>query len=271
MQAFGVGVSWEERPIVGEGIQVDLRGVLTALAERLACTRTGLLLTVDELQGLHLPDARELAVAVQHITRRELLPMAFVGAALPDIEAMVLNDRGMTFFQRCARARLLPLEPADTELALRRPITDAGRAIEDEALEIIVKASRGHPFTIQLLGYHSWETAVESLAAPRIDLGHARVAILEAEWAELEQIVKPIWSGLSEMDRSFLTAMALDDERSTIVDIAHRLGRSTNYAQHYRRRLIDAGVIIAAGRGGVRFVHHATRDWLSTLGGGPPT
>lgn len=269
VQAFGVGVSWEDRSWAASGLGVDLRGALTELARRLADVRTGLLLTVDELQGLDLLDARELAVSLQHITRRELLPVAFVGAALPEIESTLLNDRGMTFFQRCARANIGPLEPTDTELALRRPISDAGREIDNEALRMIVEASRGHPYTIQLLGYHGWEMAFADPAAPeasRIEVEHARAATLEAERAELDQIVKPVWTGLSEMDRNFLAAMSPDNDASTISDIAQRLDRSTNYAQHYRRRLIRAGVIEPAGRGRVRFVYSGTREWLHNLG-----
>ncbi len=266
VQALGVGVSWEDRGQDHGTPHDDLRSTLTALAEKQAESHTGLLLTVDELHALRLGDARELAVAVQHITRRELLPIAFVGAALPEIEGTLLNDRGMTFFQRCARAPLLPLGRADTELALFRPISDAGRAVADEALALMTRRSRGHPYTIQLLGYHSWERAFEDQGATSIGVEHARAAIHEAERAEVEQIVKPIWTGLSEVDRFFVSAMALDTGDSAIADIADRLGRSTNYAQHYRRRLIDAGMIVPAGRGRVRLAYRGTRGWLSTLG-----
>ncbi len=266
VQAFGVGVSWGEGSGADYTAPHDLRDILTILAKRLADARVGLLLTVDELHGLRLSDARELAIAVQHITRRELLPMAFVGAALPEIESTILNDRGMTFFQRCARAPLQPLDPSAARIALLRPIMDAGREVVDEALDVMVKASAGHPFTIQLLGYHSWQAAFEDRQAPRIEIEHVREATREADLVELDQIVKPVWSGLSAMDRSFLAAMALDADTSNIGELADRMDRSPNYAQHYRRRLITAGLIESAGRGRVRFVHRATRDWLSNLG-----
>lgn len=269
VQAFGVGIAWEDRPDEGYGLPIDLRAALTALAQRLTDTRTGLLLTVDEMQGVHLSDARELAVAVQHVTRRELLPVAFAGAALPEIDSTVLNDREMTFFQRCARSQIGPLQDADTELALHWPITNAGKAIHYEALRVMVEASRGHPYSIQLLGYHGWETAFADPAAPgtlQIEVKHAQAGTLEAERAELEQIVKPIWSGLSEVDRSFLVAMAHDEQESSIRDIARRLGKSTNYVQHYKCRLVNAGAISPASRGKIRFVHNGTRSWLSNLG-----
>ena len=67
------------------------------------------------------------------------------------------------------------------------------------------------------------------------------------------------------MDRSFLVAMSADEGPSSIGRIADRMGRSPNYAQHYRRRLIKAGIIVAAGRGKLRFIHPVTRRWLRTL------
>lgn len=255
---LGAGVEWAPQPPDPRG-EFDLRSAITSLAALAADSDTGLLVTVDELQAVALEEATELAVTVQHVTRRELLPVAFVGAALPEIDEALLADRGMTFFQRCARARLTPLRPDHTADALSEPIRRAGGRIDDEALEHLVGTSCGHPFTIQLLGYHSWEMAAPAF---HINATHAAAGALEADYALLEQIVKPIWTGLSDMDRAFLSAMALDEADSEINLVAWRLGRSANYAQTYRRRLIDAGVIEPAGRGKVRFSYQQMRPWL---------
>ncbi|WP_419919906.1 ATP-binding protein [Candidatus Poriferisocius sp.] len=259
MNVMGLGVAWTQQSTTGTGITVDLRSSLTSLAELLARKDTGLLLTVDEMQATERDEATELAVAIQHIARREMLPLAFVGAALPEIDETLLADRGMTFFQRCARARLLPLNQDETQTALALPVERAKGRIDHDALRLNVEASGGHPFTIQLLGYHSWE-----MAGPdrHITLKHARAGALESEQALLDQIVKPIWSSLSAMDRMFLQAMSIDDTDSEIHRIAERLGRSPNYVQNYRRRLIDAGAIEPAGRGKLRFTHQSMRPWL---------
>ena len=258
VSVMGVGLEWREQP-AGPFAEVDLRSALTSLAANVAADATGLLLTVDELQAVSQSEATELAVTVQHVTRRELLPMAFIGAALPEIDETLLADRGMTFFQRCARARLASLLPDDTAAALRQPIQQAGGHIDDNALEHLVSASGGHPFTIQLLGYHTWEMATPGA---RINSTHAAAGAMEADHALLEQIVKPIWSGLSDMDRSFLWAMSLDEADSEMSLIAERIERSSNFAQTYRRRLIDVGAIEPAGRGKVRFAYQQMRSWL---------
>lgn len=45
-------------------------------------------------------------------------------------------------------------------------------------------------------------------------------------------------------------------------DIAERMGATSDYAQKYRRRLLDAGVIERARRGYVRFAVPYLADYL---------
>lgn len=47
--------------------------------------------------------------------------------------------------------------------------------------------------------------------------------------------------------------MTQDDRSSGVGEVAERMGVTYDYAQKYRRRLIDAGVIEPAGRGRVAF------------------
>ena len=125
VSALGVGISLEQRPQHGE-VGPGLLAVLEELGELLAERGTGLLLTVDELHDVERNDVRNVASAVQIVTRRRLRPLAFAAAALPLIEHTHLADPNMTFLQRCARAPLGPLEPDEARRALRQPIIDSG-------------------------------------------------------------------------------------------------------------------------------------------------
>jgi len=58
---------------------------------------------------------------------------------------------------------------------------------------------------------------------------------------------------ISDTDKKFLLAMLDDAEESRISDIASRMNVSLSYAGHYRRRLIDQGIISESGRGKVIF------------------
>lgn len=75
-------------------------------------------------------------------------------------------------------------------------------------------------------------------------------------------VCKTTMAALSEKDGEFLVAMSEDDESSSIADVAQRMGVTYDYAQKYRRRLIDAGVIEVPTRGKVAFVVPFLADYL---------
>ncbi len=60
--------------------------------------------------------------------------------------------------------------------------------------------------------------------------------------------------------------MAPDEGSSRIGDVAERLGVTPDYAQKYRRRLLDAGVVEQAGRGRLTFAVPYLRDHLLSNG-----
>ena len=262
IQVFGVGASVERDPPMSADLPALLRPALTGAADYMDTRDAGLLVTIDELQAGDPAEMREFATALQHVTRRELRPLAFVGAALPEVEDTLLADPGMTFFQRCARARLGALGMDDTRLAIEAPIRDSGGRIEADALGRAVEAAAGYPFMVQLVGFHSWDICDDPAAG--ITRRDVEAAVIEASAVLVSQIVRPVWNSLSPVDRAFLVAMSEDDGSSHVAEIADRLGKDGNYVNHYRGRLLRAGAVATAGRGRLRFTHPVMGDWLRT-------
>jgi hypothetical protein len=258
VKAGGLGVEFELLP---EVVQIgDLRDVLTALGDALAAQGTGLLITIDELQSGSLAEVREFGAVLQHVTRREQRPIAFAGAALPQIDNTLLSDDTATFLQRCSRYDVDRLPPAATRRALAEPITGRGGGIDGDALDRAVEATSGYAFMVQLVGFHSWKAAADPVAG--ITAAEVAEGVAEAERRIGRLVFAPTWRGLSDVDRRFLMAMAVDEGESRLADVAARLEVGTKYAGVYRRRLIDAGMIVATGKGRLDFAHHATREWL---------
>ena len=82
---------------------------------------------------------------------------------------------------------------------------------------------------------------------------------------KLGQLVhEPSFSDLSQVDRTFLLAMAVDDGPSKMSAISERLNVNSQYAGTYRRRLIEAEIIESAGYGKVDFELPYMRDFLRT-------
>jgi len=141
-----------------------------------------------------------------------------------------------------------------------------GRSIGDDALAAAVDAARGYPFLLQLLGQHSWR--IDRTAA-EITRAHVREAMSRAR-ADMGRLVHDIaLDEVSDVDRAYLAAMALDAGRSSTRQIADRLAVSPDYANVYRRRLIEAELIEAElieerGRGYVGYTLPYFTDHMRT-------
>ncbi len=237
-----------------------LRRLLTEVGNRLDSGGTGLLITLDELHTADVDEVREFGAIIQHVTRREQRPIAFVGAGLDMIEDTFLSGTAITFFQRCSRFEIGRLQPEDTRAAIIHPIKQSGASIGREALTRAVEASSGYPFMVQLVGFHSWKNAYDlsaGITEADVDTG-IETALRRAGRLVLE----PVWKDLSRMDRRFLAAMAIDGGVSRLPDIAERLGRGTDYARVYRNRLRKAGMVVTGDRGRVGFAQDFARDWV---------
>ena len=270
--AAGFGVEFEpvappESPASEAG--EALRGVLSALGDALAATGTGLIITLDELLSADLDEIRQFGSIMQHVSRREGRPIAFVGAALPQFEDELATDDAATFLQRCSRYDIDRLDYAAASLAIAKPVEDRGATIEPDALAAAVAATSGYAFMVQLVGFHSWAAAADP--ATRIGAAEVSKGIVDAQRRIGRLVLAPTWKGLSETDRRFLFAMANDDGESRLADVATRLDVEVNYAGVYRQRLIRAGMIVSTGWGRIDLAHHAAREWIRSQAPTPST
>ena len=240
----GAGVQLQRPPVR----EPALRETLEELLDQLTPRGSGLLLTVDEVHAARPSDLRGLAVMSQHLVREDrqfALAMAGLGGAVSDL----LNDEVLTFMRRADRHELGSLTIDDVEDALRSTISENGRSIDEAACRVAAEATRGYPFLVQLVGHQVWRsTSAEHLTMSSVDRGVA------AARQRLRTLVhEPALNDLSDQDRAFVAAMAIDKGQSRISDIAERMRRSPQYVNTYRSRLIAAGVIETTTRGRVRF------------------
>ena len=257
LQALGFGLSWAPPPHNGTP---SLRYVLTDFAEQAAGSGVGLMIVLDEMQHLPPREAREFASALQHVIRNECRPVVFVGAGLTVIETTILADPGMTFFGRCARVPIGPIDNAEALRALRAPVRAAGGRIDREALGEAVVAARGYPFMLQQIGYHMWRSAPEPATAITADAVRAGIEL--GQDAMVNQVFQPDWARLGPLERQALEAMSRDNGPTTTGRLRARLGMTSATWATYRKRLIDAGLIVAPRRGQIDFVHEPMRRWV---------
>lgn len=221
----------------------------------------GLLITLDELHHQRREEVIDFGTTIQHLVREER-NIAVAMAGIPQsIKPLLASDEGkdpVTFLRRANRIDLGMINDDEVRRALAEPVADAGFSWDSQALDEAVRACGGYPFMVQLIGQQCFKRR----QGDRITLGSVSDAADIAK-RKLGQLVhESALSDLSEVDRTFLVAMAVDDGPSQMADLAQRLGVTAQYAGTYRRRLIEAEIIASAGYGLVDFELPYLRDYL---------
>ncbi|MCO5314759.1 MAG: ATP-binding protein [Solirubrobacterales bacterium] len=252
----GGSLSWTS--INQHAVTLDLRAQVSLLTDLLRENETGLLITVDEIHKHQAQDLKEIATAVQHAFREDR-DLALAAAGLESSVSDILADDVLTFLRRADRHHLGPVKLDDVREALAVPVAESEKHVEEAALKIMVEATQGYPFMIQLVGYQSWQQA----RSDRVITDDHAVAGSDAARRRLGALVhSPALSATSDVDKSFLLAMAKDEGPSKMADIIERMGVKKEYAGVYRHRLIGAEVIEPAGHGYVDFTIPYLREYL---------
>ncbi|MFE7507601.1 ATP-binding protein [Promicromonospora sp. NPDC057488] len=254
--SFG-GVSTELTPELSAG----LRRKLNTLLDDLERHDSGLLLTIDEVH-VTLPDMREIAALAQHMVR-EQRQFALVMAGLPSAVSGLLSDDVLTFLRRADKHVLGDVSIDEVHDALVATFEENGRAITPEASWLAAEATFGYPFLIQLVCYHVWRATDGDVA----DLAAVDAGISAARRRLGSLVHETALADLSDLDRTFLVAMSVDDGPSRMADVRRRMGEvSPQHANTYRRRLMAAGMIQQVSHGKVAFALPYLRDFLREHG-----
>ncbi len=246
------GVEWEYRDESRGVWRVRMNKVLDSLAKY----DIGLLITVDEVDA-GLDEMVKLVSAYQHFVR-ERRRVALFMAGLPQQVSQLLNEETVTFLRRANLYTLDRIPDFEIRVAIEKTVGSAGGTVSPEALDLLVEATDGYPYMMQLAGYRSWEHA----EGGRIGEADARWGIERACEEMDHRILSVAYRSLSRKDREFLAAMAQDEGESRQADVAVRMGVTSGYASEYKRRLVEQGVVEERGRGIVAFAIPGMRDYV---------
>lgn len=230
---------------------------LTKLARTLTKSGHGILVLVDELQA-NSEDIRQLVTVYQELVG-EQLDVALVMAGLPSAVSATLNDRVLTFLNRARKVSLPPLSTGEVDGFFARAFKELGVRLPTEERTRAARAAEGSPYLLQLIGHNIVLSANDEGELPE---GAVNGAIAAAVEDFENDVCHTTLVALSQRDVDFLRAMTPDEGASRVSEVAERMGVTYDYAQKYRRRLIDSGVIQPAGRGLVEFAVPFLRDYL---------
>ena len=238
VKLLGAGVNWAPRQ---EHQKLNNRYRLSHLAEKAAAHEAGVLLCVDEIHSGDRVEMRRLGGDIQHITKRESLPLALMGAGLGELRYGLLADRKMTFFQRCHREDVGLLQPEDVMHGIRSTVHSADGDLSDDALDVLLSVGRITPFHMQVIGSKMWTLA----GAPDFEITDraAREAVRLALPEVYEKIHEPAWYDMTPASQGFLSALAEFDGACDARDIIDKIHLSRKTYVDARRRLEYGGYI----------------------------
>ena len=221
---------------------------------------TGLLVTIDEAQAAPPEDLSALARALQTVVARRLQPVAVVFSGLPSFRERLAGAG--TYAIRLPVEEVGSLEASAARLALVGPAARRHVAWEDEALELLVRRSGGHPYYLQLFGWHAWEAAQGEAT---ITLAHAKAGLASAR-SELAGQYEATWARLRPQERAYLAAVAsLAGAGSAGIDeVAKALGKEPKQLAVARDRLLHMhGLLEVPERAKVRFTDAEMAAWAA--------
>ena len=143
-------------------------------------------------------------------------------------------------------------------------------AWEDGALGLLVRRSGGHPYYVQLFGWHAWEAAQGEAT---ITLAHAKAGLRSAR-AQLAGQYEVTWGNLRPQERDYLAAVAslVGPGGAGVEEVAKVLGKEPKQLAVARDRLVHKhGLLEVPERAEVRFVDGEMAEWVAERPDGTST
>ena len=249
-QDIEVGLDLEPEPGLADNgdLEMDLQALLEAAGLAAKEAETALALFVDELQYVEEEELAALIISL-HLTAQRRLPVAMVGAGLPQLRAR--TGRAKSYAERLFDfPEVGPLTAEAARTAIAKPAEDEGVAIDEDALERIVQETHGYPYFLQEWGKHSWDVA----EGPSIGIADVERASDVAVGALDEGFFRVRFDRLTTSEKRYLRAMSeLGPGPHRSGDIARALSLKVTSLGPARAQLISKGMIWSPGHGDTAF------------------
>ncbi|HKG02760.1 MAG TPA: ATP-binding protein [Conexibacter sp.] len=236
----------------------DLTDLLLEIGQVARSAGTGALFLIDEMHNLDAASLSAICLAFQAISRHSL-PVALVGAGLPDLQVRLMSAK--PYADRLFSYRELGrLSDAAARAALVGPAGLMGVSFEEEAARAVVREAAGYPYFLQEYGLELWNQAERSPIALD-DVLTVRETVRDSLAATF---FGPRLELATEAEQRYLAAMAAlatQPRRSSEVAAAYGARDQRGVSVH-RDGLIGKGLIWSPRRGQVDFTVPLFADFM---------
>ena len=245
---IGIEVDPETGIADSGNLESDLAQVFIALGEAASDRGHAIALIIDEMQYLSEKELSALIMAMHQISQRQL-PVVLAGAGLPQLVG--LAGRSKSYAERLFQfPEVGALDPIDAMLAVQVPVQEQGMQFSDDALQEIVRQTKGYPYFLQEWGYQAWNIASGS----PIEIAVVKRATQESIRRLDANFFRVRFDRLTPREKEYLRALAdMGDTTQRSGDIAERLNVKVQSIAPVRNGLIKKGIIFSPAHGDTAF------------------
>jgi hypothetical protein len=257
---IGIDVDPEVGTADSGNLEADLAEVFIAVGEAAADRKAAVALIIDEMQYLSEEELSALIMAMHQISQRQL-PVVLVGAGLPQLVA--LAGRSKSYAERLFQfPEVGALRPADAAQAVQEPVQEQGVEFTEEALQEIIRQTKGYPYFLQEWAYQAWNLA----AGSPIEIGVVHEATRESIRRLDANFFRVRFDRLTPREKDYLRALAdMGDATQRSGDIADRLQVKVQSIAPVRNGLIKKGMIYSPAHGDTAFTVPLFSDFMKRI------
>ena len=238
-------------------LEADLPELILALGEAAKAADRPVVFLVDELQYLSTVEFSALIMAMHKINQR-LLPVALIGAGLPQILGLAGNSK--SYAERLfAYPPVGTLKEGDAQAAIVSPASSEGATFAPAAVDEIMRVTECYPYFLQQWGYDAWNVA----EGPEITLEDVKAAHPNSLTALDEGFFRVRYDRCTPTEKMYMRALAeLGTGHHRSADIAEKLGIKSTSVAPTRSSLIKKGMIYSPSYGDTAFTVPMFDDYM---------
>ncbi len=256
------GISIEIEPEFGTAdsglLESDLAQLFVVIGEVAKAANRPWSIFIDEVQYLKSSDLSALIVALHRCSQKNL-PILFFGAGLPQVAAM--SGDAKSYAERLFAYPSIGALPVDeAKKAIQEPIEKLNEHITDDALDEIVKYTKGYPYFLQEWGAEIWNAGIEQMPITQQDVIQASKSV----FYKLDNgFFNVRLDRLTNKEKDYVIAMAkLGNGPYKSGDIANYLGKRNSELGNVRAKIIEKGMIYSPSYGELDFTVPLFDDFL---------
>jgi hypothetical protein len=261
-QDIEVGFDYEPEPGLADNgdLEHDLQDLIEQLGLAAKSAGTALAIFIDELQYVEEDQLAALITAMHRAEQRKL-PVVLMGAGLPQLRGRM--GKAKSYAERLFDfPEIGPLSSQAARHAIEKPLEDEQVRITPEAIEEVLRVTRGYAYFLQQWGSHTWRAA----DASPIDIRAVERATDSAVAALDESFFRVRFDRLTPKEKKYLRVMAeLGAGPHRSGDIASAYPAKVTSLAPTRSALIAKGMVWSPNHGDTAFTVPMFDDFMKRI------